>query len=711
VSVSSLARIAAGVSGICVALAGLVAGPAGAAGSSAATAGPLPRADSAVRPAAAYYSAPGLLTGVAAASASSAWAVGYAGSGTSPKVLMLHWNGRTWSRVSSPSVLTRAGKLNAITVVNNKDAWAAGYTGTPTLRSQHTLLMHWNGSAWRAVTRPAPITGFLNAVTATASGGWAVGGVPNGHNWPHPLALRLSGTTWSRVSMPDALDVTGVAITGKNAAWAIGDTEQQSELARWNGHAWTWEFSILPYLYILGGITADPGGAAFTVGQQFPNGGSQRPVILRLAGSTWKKVTVRAPANAVLNTVTFAPGGTAWAAGSTGPSTLILRRNGTAWTRVASPSPGASDTLDGLGFSSARDGWAVGSSGSDTLIMHWNGTKWRTPPPPPTGYETRGALLGVAAASNSSAWAVGYAGSISSGKVLMLHWSGSKWSRLTRPAVLTDAGQLAAITVVSASDAWAAGFTGTDTSQRTLLLHWNGTAWSRVTRPAPIAGALNAVTATATSGWAVGDVHPGGAAYSPLILRLTGKAWSRPASKYGTHAGDDVLLRGVAVTSASTAWAIGNTEATSALAHWNGSKWTSAYSLFPLPNVYFFNGIAAGPGGTAFMVGSRLSGASQALFSAKLAGTQWHKVTVSAPAGAALNAVTFAPGGTAWAAGAVGTGTLVFRWTGKAWDRTSSPGTSSAINGLGFSAASYGWAVGTNGSDTVVLHWNGRSWK
>lgn len=74
-------------------------------------------------------------------------------------------------------------------------------------------------------------------------------------------------------------------------------------------------------------------------------------------------------------------------------------------------------------------------------------------------------------------------------------------------------GALLGVAAASNSSAWAVGYAGTDTTQRTLLLHWNGTAWTRVTSPAPIAGALNAVTATATSGWAVGDVHLGGAAF------------------------------------------------------------------------------------------------------------------------------------------------------------------------------------------------------
>jgi len=365
VSSSSLARIAVAASGICLALAGLAAGPARAL--------PAPPAV----PASVHYTVPGNLTGVAAVSASSAWAVGFAGSSGSPRVLMLHWNGTSWSRVTSPGVLTRAGQLNAIKVVSAKDAWAVGYTGNPLLTSEHTLLLHWNGSIWSVVTRPAPIPGFLNAVTDTASGGWAVGGVPNGHIFPRPLALRLSGATWSRVSVPNVIDVMGVATTGANTAWAIGTNEQFSELAHWNGHTWTWE-TIPPVrdTYLLDGIAASPAGAAFAVGNVIPPLGTPVPVILKLAGSTWKRVTVKAPSIAGLHAVTFAPGGTPWAAGTTGSSALILRWNGTAWTRVASPSPGTSNSLYGLGFSSARDGWAVGSSGSDTLILHWNGTRW-----------------------------------------------------------------------------------------------------------------------------------------------------------------------------------------------------------------------------------------------------------------------------------------------------------------------------------------------
>jgi hypothetical protein len=84
VSKRALIAIAAGIT---VGLSGVIAGSAHAAAS-------VPHATT--RPAATGYSAPGALNGVAAASNSDAWAVGYTGSFiTSTKVLMLHWTGKT----------------------------------------------------------------------------------------------------------------------------------------------------------------------------------------------------------------------------------------------------------------------------------------------------------------------------------------------------------------------------------------------------------------------------------------------------------------------------------------------------------------------------------------------------------------------------------------------------------------------------------------
>jgi hypothetical protein len=344
------------------------------------------------------------------------------------------------------------------------------------------------------------------------------------------------------------------------------------------------------------------------------------------------------------------------------------------------------------------------------------------PGPSATTYSTAGQLAGVAAVSNSSAWAVGYAGRSSAPRVLMLHWNGTAWSRVTSPSVLAGTGELTAVTVVTARDAWAVGYipAAGGTLSRSLLLHWNGTAWSQVTSPGPVPGGLLwAVTATATAGWAVGYVNtnpsaPLCCAGTPLVLRLSGTKWSRVSTKLG----DGAYLKGVAVTGTNIALAAGGplAMAVGALAHLSGGVWTWDK---PNPAPGLLDGIAAGPGGIAFAVGANEYTAPFPAVSLRWTGRAWQKVTVSAPGLSQLNAVAYAPGGAAWAAGSYPSGStlrpLVMRWNGTAWTRVTSPGTGETLSGLAFSAAGYGWAVGsttsTSGSyKTVILHWNGKAW-
>jgi hypothetical protein len=334
-----------------------------------------------------------------------------------------------------------------------------------------------------------------------------------------------------------------------------------------------------------------------------------------------------------------------------------------------------------------------------------------------TSYSAAGALYGVAAAANDNAWAVGYAGKNPSPRVLMLHWNGSAWSRVTGPSVLTGAGQLTAITVVNSKDAWAAGFTGNPLKTiHTLLLHWNGRAWSQITSPAPVKdGELSAVTATAKGGFAAGFYYTGEAAtdYWTLSFRLAGSKWSRVAAKTNNAAFD-----GVATTTAGTTWATANAVGmiTGGLARWTGGKWK--WTSFPVQGQYHaLNGIAAGPRGIALAVGTNNNFPSTPALAMKWTGSRWEKVTVSAPKASGLNAVTFAPGGSAWAAGAVSGHTLIVRWNGRKWNRVTSPalGPDTSLYGIGFSAAGYGWSVGdtftsSGAARTVILHWNGHRW-
>ena len=109
------------------------------------------------------------LTGVAATSASSAWAVGFSQSGTAPdRTLIEHWNGRAWAIQPSPDAGTGYSDLYGVAATSAANAWAVG----------GTLIEHWNGRRW--IVQPSPSVGVsansLNSVAAvSASSAWAVG--------------------------------------------------------------------------------------------------------------------------------------------------------------------------------------------------------------------------------------------------------------------------------------------------------------------------------------------------------------------------------------------------------------------------------------------------------------------------------------------------------------------------------------------------------
>jgi hypothetical protein len=315
----------------------------------------------------------------------------------------------------------------------------------------------------------------------------------------------------------------------------------------------------------------------------------------------------------------------AWAVGYTGASTLqtlIVRWNGTAWTRAASPSPVGGSLLR-VAATSARNAWAVGYDGTSEerpLILRWNGTAWKQTP----AVSGHGVLYGVATRSASSAWAVGESFG-STAKSLIERWNGSSWKRVPSP---TPAGGalLTSVVATSAKNAWAVGFGLT--SFKTLVLRWNGRTWKRVSAPSPSAGVeLSGVAATsAHSAWAVGTTGDCGCGPgSSVILRWNGKTWRRQSSPNGTGG---TLVDGVAAHSARSAWAVG------------------------------FSGCGCGPGAPPMKT-----------LILRWNGSSWRRVTHPAPVRGTLAGIAVLSASNAWAVGNTGKGnTLILHWNGRAWN-------------------------------------------
>src|SRR5204862_4161737 len=150
------------------------------------------------------------LNGVTCTSAMDCWAVGEYSNGSDPgrRTLIERWNGISWSLVVSPNTGSMDNNhLNNVTCTSSSDCWAVGYSNVGGL--DRTLIERWNGSSWSLVMSPNTNTtgyNYLHRVTcASASECWAVGeSIDNNFVFQRTLIERWDGSTWAIVPSPNA---------------------------------------------------------------------------------------------------------------------------------------------------------------------------------------------------------------------------------------------------------------------------------------------------------------------------------------------------------------------------------------------------------------------------------------------------------------------------------------------------------------------------
>ena len=360
-----------------VAAVGVLAVAAALGGVSAARAADDPGTAGVVHPAVSTgYQVKGELFGVAATSRTNAWAVGSTGGLT----LLLHWNGAKWKAVTSPKPVF--GALTAVAATSADNAWAVGETANP--GGSTTYVLHWNGKAWSRPPLQAPIMyASYSGVAASGTGVWLVGqitGLP-GRVPPGALASHGAGGQWKSTPVPGAGQTAlySVAISGKTTAWAAGcvcsgSSGESGVVLHWTGTQWKVAGRLgdaLPAAVAVG-----PGGQAWLAGSNPAGANGQEGFSAHWNGKTWRFVAVPRATGSPLNGVAYFPGGTVWAVGARSGKDVpfIVRWTGKAWTQVPAP---AGRQLEAVAGDAANDGWAVGGDGSVTTILHWNGKVWR----------------------------------------------------------------------------------------------------------------------------------------------------------------------------------------------------------------------------------------------------------------------------------------------------------------------------------------------
>ncbi len=188
--------------------------------------------------------------------------------------------------------------------------------------------------------------------------------------------------------------VRGVWGSGPNDGWAVGEGSVgylygsgDRPIQRWNGNSWSFEN--------VGLIAGQPGSSSGQCGTT--------ALLKAIWGSGPNDVwTVGYNWVCSYGTGRYGPGAYKHSA-----SAVIMHWNGSAWSYVASPYSGLTDTsLTDVWGSGPNDVWAVGWGSAGGVILHWNGSSWSLSTKTPYG------LVSIWGRGPDDVWARGANGTV-----------------------------------------------------------------------------------------------------------------------------------------------------------------------------------------------------------------------------------------------------------------------------------------------------------
>ncbi|MEU4822347.1 hypothetical protein AB0H37_10800 [Actinomadura sp. NPDC023710] len=327
-------------------------------------------------------------------------------------------DGTTWPIVQSSPTADTGTSLSGLAAAPDGTMWAAG--GRQASGVYKPILQRLTGSTWSNVTLPAAAAPYrFNAAAATSASNLWLAAQLNTSGDSHAV-LQWNGTAWKTFKVPLSFQPSDIATAGPGSTWVVSS----SAAKHWNGTAW-----------------------------------ADTPI-----GIKPRAITAVSPTSA-------------WAVGWAEGQPATAHWNGTSWTNVPFPRIDGVDvkseiasTLSDVYAASANDVWAVGSvrvideSGqkvSRSLLAHWNGTAWSNVLGSPGTYLTK-----VASDGAGGIW-------VSAGANMRHRTAAGVWSdeSLAQPtgtkAIPSELALRPGTTTM-----WAVGWTSTDATRWADLAHW-----------------------------------------------------------------------------------------------------------------------------------------------------------------------------------------------------------------------------------------------
>ncbi len=331
-------------------------------------------------------------------------AVGHSDTATGTQILLLTWNGSTWSLESSSSLSPPGSlynQLNGVSCVSASFCVAVGGS------SGGNFLLTWNGAAWKLdsssslSTSPSQFNNLLAVSCSSPSFCVAAGYFYTGTATQN-LLLTWNGTSWAldsagslSTSSSQYNTLNGVSCVSAEFCVAVGAGTHGNLLLTWNGTSWALDsaasLSTSSSQYnTLNGVSCATTTFCVAVGHYFNGTSAVQNLIL-----TWN--------------------GTAWSLDSaTSLSTSALQYNG----------------LSGVSCASSSFCVAVGTYDNPVgtelnLVLTWNGSSWSVDSstslsPPASIYNS---LMSVSCPSASSCNAAGQGFNGTIYQNVVLSWS------------------------------------------------------------------------------------------------------------------------------------------------------------------------------------------------------------------------------------------------------------------------------------------------
>lgn len=282
--------------------------------------------------------------------------------------------------------------------------------------------------------------------------------------------------------------LAGAGVVGVSAS-AVAAEPAQAPAAKAASSGWRM-YKTLPSSGTFWNTAASSWGNAWAVGTGRTSG---TPLAWRWNGHKWAQVAMPSGTTGLSEVSTSGVHNTLFL--STGANRRLIKWNNGKWTvATAAHSKGVYH----VAAAGARQIWGAG----DGFMRHYDGAKWHD-----SALPAGVTIADISVNHYNDVWAVGYKKvDDNTDRPFAMHWNGSSWHTTSVPNyTVPNADQndvtLDSVAFLGGDDVYASGNVNTgERVDKPILVHWNGTKWSKVTLPSTVKSPYASVGVTPVGG-------------------------------------------------------------------------------------------------------------------------------------------------------------------------------------------------------------------